>query len=124
MAKAEERTAADEVLAHSEDEGEWSDEAEQIESKPTGTHVISARLPTVMAEELLAEAARRGYRPSDLVRQAVEVFMRAETGGVRDISVYAGTNMRVITPLRERRTENFNLVVQVATDPERIEATA
>jgi hypothetical protein len=124
MAKPERRTAADEVLIHSEDEGEWSEEAEQIESRPTGTQVISARLPTVLAEELLAEAARRGYRPSDLVRQAVEAFMQAESGGVLDISAYAGTNMRVVTPLRERRTENFNLVVEVATDPERIEATA
>jgi hypothetical protein len=115
---------ADEVLVHSEDEGEWSDEAELIESKPTGTQVISARLPTVLAEELLSEAVRRGARPSELVRQAVEALLRAEPAGVADISAYAGTNMRVITPLPEHRTENFNLVVQVATDPEHIEAVA
>ncbi len=29
--------------------------------------------------------------------------------------------MRVVTPLHERRTENFNLVVQVDTEPEHIE---
>lgn len=114
----------DEVLIHSEDEGEWSDEAEPIESRPTGTQVISARLPTALAEELLAEATRRGFRPSELVRQAIEALLRAEAAGMADISAYTGTNMRVVTPVREQRTENFNLVVQVATDPEHIEAVA
>ncbi len=113
---------ADEVLAHSEDDGEWEDAAEEIESRPSGTQVISARLPTVLAEELLAEAARRGVRPSELVRQAVESILRTGPRGAVDISAYAGTNMRVMTPLPGQRTENFNLVVQIATDPERLEA--
>lgn len=59
---AETEHIADEVLAHSEDEDEWEDEPEQIESRPSGTQVISARLPTALAEELLAGASRRKVR--------------------------------------------------------------
>jgi len=81
----ETRNAADSVLAHSEDEGEWEDGPEQIESRPSGTQVISARLPTVLAEHLLAEASNRGIRPSELVRQAVEVYMRSAVGRVASV---------------------------------------
>ena len=41
--------------------------------------------------------------------------------GVTEISAYAGQNMRVITPSIQGRTENFNLVVSVETNPDRIE---
>ena len=118
---AETKRPADEVLAHSEDKGEWEEEPEQIESRPSGSQVISARLPTVLAEALLAEAARRGVRPSELIRDAIEIWLRAMPGGVADISTFAGQNMRVITPSVQRRTENFNLVVEVEADPDRVE---
>ena len=49
--------SAEEVLAHSEDPGEWSDEPAQIGSRPSATQVVSARLPSALAEELLALAA-------------------------------------------------------------------
>lgn len=111
---------ADEVLAHSEDDGEWEEAPERIESRPSGNQVISARLPTALAEELLAEAARRGVRPSELVRSAVEAWLRV-TPGVIDVSAYAGQNMRVTSPVRQDRTENFNLMVQVEADPDRVE---
>jgi hypothetical protein len=118
---AETERPGDEVLAHSEDEGEWEEEPEQIESRPSGSQVLSARLPTILAEELLAEAARRGVRPSELIRDAIELWLRAVPGGVADISAFAGQNMRVITPSVQRRTENFNLVVEVEADPDRVE---
>ncbi len=116
---------ADEVLAHSEDEGEWEEEPEQIESKPSGSQVVSARLASALAEDLLAEAARRGVRPSELVREAVEKWLRARPAGVADIRAYAGQNMRIVTPSPESRpesrTENFNLVVEVEANPSRVE---
>lgn len=118
---AERERRADEILALSEDDGEWEEEPEQIESRPSGTQVISARLPSALAEDLLAEAARRGVRPSELVREAVEKWLRASPAGVVDIRAYAGQNMRIITSSPESRTENFNLVVEAEVNPGRVE---
>jgi hypothetical protein len=103
--------SADEVLAHSEDEGEWEAEPELIESRPSGTQVISARLPTILAEELLDEASRRGVRPSEVVRQAVEAYLRSGSARVAGISARSTGTLRVTTPLSDYRTENPNLVV-------------
>jgi hypothetical protein len=118
---AERAPKADEVLVHSEDEDEWEDEPEQIESRPSGTQVISARLPSALAEELLAAAAQRKVRPSDVVREAVEKWLHAMPAAVFEIQASAGQNMRVVTPAGESKTENFNLVVQVETDPNQVE---
>jgi hypothetical protein len=112
---------ADDILEHSEDEGEWEQEPEEIESRPSGSQVISARLPTALAEQVLAEAARRGAKPSEVVREAIEIWLHAKPGGVVEISAYAGQNMRVITPSVQGRTENFNLVVAAEANPDRIE---
>lgn len=117
----EKESEADEVLAHSEDEGEWEEEPAQIESRPSGTQVISARLPSALAEALLAEAQRLQARPSEVVREAVEMWLKAKPSGMVDIRAYAGQNMRVVTPTAEGRSENFNLVVQVQANPERVE---
>lgn len=116
----EDERVADEVLAHSEDDGEWDQEPEQIESRPSGSQVISARLPADLAEQVLTEAARREVRPSEVVREAIELWLRATPGGVAEISAYAGQNMRVITPAVQRSTENFNLVVETEKEPEQI----
>ncbi len=114
--------SADEVLAHSEDEGEWEDEPEQVESRPSGTQVISARLPTVLAEGLLAEANRRGIRPSELVRQAVEAYMRRGTCRVASVSAQTTGLLSVSTPLQARPTANPNLVVTPQSEVEQLAA--
>ncbi len=119
-----EKEQADEVLLHSEDEGEWEEEPEQIETKPSGSQVISARLPASLTERVLAEAGRRGVRPSELVREAIEMWLSTTPGGFVEISAFEGQNMRVVTPSIQRSTENFNLVVAVQSDPERIEVVA
>jgi hypothetical protein len=103
--------AADEILAHSEDEGEWEDEAERIESRPSGSQVISARLPTVLAERLLSEASRRAVRPSELVREAVEALLRDQPGGVAGMVANTAGTVRVAL-LDDYRTENRNPVVE------------
>lgn len=115
-----ERPAGD-ILEHSEDQEEWEQEPEEIESRPSGSQVISARLPTALAEQVLAEAARREAKPSEVVREAIGIWLRAIPGGVAEIRAYAGQNMRVITPSMEGRTENFNLVVEAEANPGRIE---
>jgi hypothetical protein len=112
---------ADDILEHSEDDGEWEQEPEEIESRPSGSQVISARLPTALAEQVLAEAVRRGAKPSEVVREAIEIWLHAKPGSVAEISAYAGQNMRVITPSVQGRTENFNLVVEAEANPDRIE---
>ncbi|HWE89936.1 MAG TPA: hypothetical protein VG317_10790 [Pseudonocardiaceae bacterium] len=114
-----ERTA-NEVLAHSEDEGEWDDQPEQLEVRPSGTQVISARLPTALAEELLAEVARRGVRPSELVRQSVDRPLhpqRPDTGtalAYAFVNAFMSERLSLVTPLLQYRTENSNPVVEPA----------
>ncbi len=108
---AKETTSADTVLAHSEDAGEWEDEPEQIESRPSGTQVISARLPTILAERLLSEASSRGIRPSEVVRQAVEAYIRSGACRAASVSAQGTGNMSVASPLASQPTRNPNLVV-------------
>jgi len=103
--------AADEIIAHSQDEGEWEDEPEQIETRPSGNQVISARLPTALAEKLLSEAGRRGVRPSELVREAVEALLHDRPGGVAGMIANTGGTLSVAV-LSDYRTENRNLVVE------------
>ena len=112
-----ENPEADELLAHSEDDGEWEDEPAQIESRPSGTQVISARLPTALAEELLAEATRRNVKPSDLIRQAVDSFLHARPDHIAGISAYSTGSVRVVVYLDQYRTENLNPVVEPAEPP-------
>lgn len=75
---------ADDVLARSEDVGEWEDVAEAIEVRPSGSHVISARIPEELAQRFLDEASRRGLKPSQLAREAFERLLShdAQVGSV------------------------------------------
>jgi hypothetical protein len=113
---------ADELVAHSEDEDEWADEPVQIESRPSGSQVISARLPTQLAEELLAAAASRGAKPSELVREAVEAWLHNVPGAVMDVRAFAGQNMHVFGSINQTGTQNLNQVVDVQA-PRTIEVT-
>ena len=103
------------------DEGEWGEEPEQIESRPSGMQVISARLPSALAEELLAAAAHRKVRPSQVVREAVEKWLHAGPAGILGIQASVGGDMRVLSPLPQGGTENANLVAEIVTEPFRIE---
>lgn len=105
---------AQEVLAHSEDEGEWEDEAIEIEARPSGSQVVSFRLPTEVAQRLFEAAADLGVRPSELVRAVVERSLgSADTFAVLRAGGGApGWPIRIFTPTYEYRTENSNLVVE------------
>ena len=47
-----------------------------IESRPSGSHVISVRLPAALAERLLARGSDSGSTLSAVVRAAVEAYLR------------------------------------------------
>jgi hypothetical protein len=111
-----ENRAADEVMEHGEDEGEWDDAREQIESRPTGTQVISTRLPSDLAEALLAEAERRQMRPSELVRHAIEAYMRPQSG-VAGLTANSQGALRLPPEIDGNPTENANPVVEIPTEP-------
>lgn len=100
-----ERSVADDVLAHSEDEGEWEDGPAVIESRPRGTQVISARLPVALAQQLLSEAGRRGVKPSDLVREAMEEFLSPDAS-TESVTGFPGHRLHFWSLLMPYATEN------------------
>lgn len=100
------RAVADDVLVHSEDEGEWEDEAEVVERRPRGTQVVSARLPVALAQQLLSEAARRGIKPSDLVREAMDEHLNQPYRETGSITAFAGQRMQLHQLFVSYATEN------------------
>lgn len=89
------------------DDGEWDDEPVHIESRPSGMQVISARLPSPLAEELLALAYARSVPPSVLIREAASAFLHPPGP---QLSATSAGRMRVLSPLSWCGTENANLV--------------
>jgi predicted transcriptional regulator len=89
-----------------------------IESRPSGSHVVSVRLPAPLAERLLAEASARKMRPSEVVRQAVEAFLAGQ-GSVLALSATCSERMRVAPLAGQYETVNANMV----TGPVLIEVT-
>src|SRR4051794_21577523 len=88
---------AEDVLAHSEDEGEWDDAPEKIEVRPSGTQVISARLPEELAQRFLDEAERRGIKPSQLAREAIELLLE-DDARLEGVKYYLGFKTRLWGP--------------------------
>lgn len=83
---------------------------------------VSARLPTALVEELADEAARRGIKLSELVRQAVETLLRKEPDGTTNLNASVSYQVTIMTPLSQYQTENANLVVEVPTEPNQVVA--
>jgi hypothetical protein len=110
---SDQETAQD-ALDHSEDPGERAEEPVEIERRPSGSQVVSVRLPTELARRLFEEAARLGVRPSELTREAVEHFL----GQHEPVAVFRaaggapGWPVRIITPTFDYRAENTNLIVE------------
>lgn len=86
---------------------EWEPMA--IESRPSGMQVISARLPTALAERTLAVATAEGVRPSEVVRRALAAFLAPPQA---QVSVTASSRIRILSPLGSVLTGNLNLVPQ------------
>ncbi len=60
-----------ELWEHRHDPEEWSEEAEEIEARPTGSTVVSFRLPWEEYEELEEAAAAKGESLSEFIRKAL-----------------------------------------------------
>lgn len=112
------RDVADDVLAHSEDEGEWENEPVVLERRSTGTQVLSARLPRELAHRVFAAAEERRTRPSDVLREALESYF-AKDHHVLEASATAQPGPRVRLfgpPLRGYETQNPTDIVVSAFD--------
>jgi hypothetical protein len=92
------------------------------EGRQSAMQAISARLPAGLVEELAGEAARRGIRPSELVREAVEALLRKESGANADLNASVSYQVTIMTPLSQYQNENSNLVVEVPTEPNQVVA--
>ncbi|HVF05210.1 MAG TPA: hypothetical protein VNA20_10240 [Frankiaceae bacterium] len=95
---------ADDVLAHSEDPDEWEDEPVAIERRPSGNQVLSARIPTALADRVFAEAARRNVKASEIVRVAVESYFSPPVFAV--VKVQVGPRVRMFLTTAAYDTEN------------------
>jgi Ribbon-helix-helix protein, copG family len=64
------------LYEHRHDAGEWEDEAEAIEVRPSKSAVLSVRLPREILDTLEDTAAASGQSLSEFVRAAIEHRLR------------------------------------------------
>ena len=88
-----ENNPMEELWEHRHDPEEWSEEAVEIESRPTGSTVVSFRLPWEEYETLEDAASATGESLSEFIREAVRIrlqgiaavaFVEMTYGGARD----------------------------------------
>jgi ribbon-helix-helix CopG family protein len=68
-----ENNPIEELWEHRHDPEEWSEKAIEIEARPTGSTVVSFRLPYEEYEVLEEAASERGETLSEFIRQAVRL---------------------------------------------------
>jgi hypothetical protein len=92
-----------ELWEHRHDPEEWSEEAEEIEARPTGSTVVSFRLPWEEFEELEEAAAAKGESLSEFIRKALRIrlqgiaianFVEMTYGGARDFTLHSDIQAR------------------------------
>jgi hypothetical protein len=81
------RDVAEELWEHHNDPDEWSEEAEDVETRPSGSAVVSFRIPWEELEELDEAATESGESLSAFIRQAV----RLRLGGRSKVPVVVAT---------------------------------
>jgi hypothetical protein len=64
-----------ELWEHRHDPDEWSEEAEEIEARPTGSTVVSFRLSWEEFEELEEMVAAKGESLSEFIRKSLRCRM-------------------------------------------------
>lgn len=104
-----ENNPIEDLWEHRHDPEEWGEEAVEIEARPTGSTVVSFRLPYKEYEALEEAASERGETLSEFIREAVRLrlkgfaaiaaFVEMTSGGARDFWLH--TNI----PEHQRGTE-------------------
>jgi hypothetical protein len=103
-----EKDLADELWEHRNDPDEWGEEAEEIETRPSGSAVVSFRIPWDELEELDDAATERGESLSEFIRKALRyrmqgialaAFVEMTYGGARSFTFHGDI------PARFRGTE-------------------
>ncbi|MBA2609125.1 MAG: ribbon-helix-helix protein, CopG family, partial [Actinobacteria bacterium] len=67
-----EEEMADEVFAHRHEAGEWAEEPDPIAVRPSGSEVVSVRLPVELVDRLETAASAQGETVSQFVRAAIQ----------------------------------------------------
>jgi hypothetical protein len=71
-----EKEPAEELWEHRNDPDEWSEEAEEIETRPSGSAVVSFRIPWEELEKLDEAAAAKGESVSEFIREALRIRLQ------------------------------------------------
>jgi hypothetical protein len=72
---------AQELLEHRDDPGEWSEEVEAVEIRPSRSEVVSFRIPSEELDALEEAAGRTGETLSEFVRRALALRLYGEPIG-------------------------------------------
>jgi uncharacterized protein (DUF1778 family) len=116
-----EKNPADELWEHRNDPDEWSEEAEEVETRPSGSAVVSFRISWDELEELDEAASAKGESLSEFIRKAVRsrleeiaisTFVEMTYGGAREVRLHTDT------PARLRGTR-ASFVPEEPLDPDR-----
>lgn len=91
-----ERDPIRELWEHRHDPEEWGEEPREIEARPTGSTVVSFRLPWEEFEELEEAATAKGESLSEFIRKslrcrlegiAIATFVEMTYGGARELKL-------------------------------------
>jgi hypothetical protein len=72
---------AEEVFKHRDDPGEWEEDAEVIEVRPSGSEVVSFRIPADQLTDLEGAASVAGETLSEYIRYAIAIRMHGRPVG-------------------------------------------
>ena len=86
----------EELREHRHDPKEWGEEAVEIEARPTGSTVVSFRLPYGEYEVLEDAATAKGESLSEFIREAVR--MRLGLDGIALAAFVSPRNAMEISP--------------------------
>jgi Ribbon-helix-helix protein, copG family len=100
-----EKDPAEELWEHRNDPDEWSDEAEEIEARPSGSAMVSFRLPWEELEELDEAAAATGESLSEFIRTSLRIrlagmsratFVEMTYGGAKGFKWHGDIPARIL----------------------------
>ena len=108
---SEERDLVEELHAHRDDPEEWSDEAEEIEVRPSRSEVVSFRLPSEELDSLVDASKEAGESLSEYVRKSIAVRLHGIAIGpaVQVSSGYGSLLVRslIVTGTRSENVAEF-----------------